>query len=328
MTEEIRIPPALPGLLKSACYPHRSEIGDFFTGRFLEKFGDKVLVVVFYGSRLSSITARPDSFSDFFVITDGYRGLHDKRRYEILSYILPPSVFYINTDKTTDTAVEQERNFGACKYNLISMEHFSRWTSERMKDMYIAGRFGKFIGICWVKDAAVLDQFVECCARAMAIMQRHVLALLPESFTFEQYVRACIKVSYTCELRPIEPDKVRELYESATEFYNNVYALFLEEHVQARRLIKNEDVYVRSVTAKQLQKDTSATRRMSRRSRRRSFLRLFKHTVTVENWLELVLKKIERARGVRIELTERERRWPFIFGWGRFFALIRKGHLK
>src|SRR5262249_27710105 len=70
------------------------------------------------------------------------------------------------------------------------------------------------------------------------------------------------------------------------------------------------------------------TERLLARSRARGRLRWPQHMVTVDTGLEVAIEKIERAHGVRIELTDRERRWPLLFGWPKYFALKRKGVVK
>jgi hypothetical protein len=60
-----------------------------------------------------------------------------------------------------------------------------------------------------------------------------------------------------------------------------------------------------------------------RRSIVRSTSRWLKHTVTFEGWLDYIVRKASRHTGESIELTGRERRWPWIFLWGRLFAYLR-----
>jgi hypothetical protein len=52
-------------------------------------------------------------------------------------------------------------------------------------------------------------------------------------------------------------------------------------------------------------------------------LRWTKHLVTFEGWLDYIVAKVERRLGVRIDLTDRERRWPLLFLWPKFFRVMR-----
>jgi hypothetical protein len=65
-----------------------------------------------------------------------------------------------------------------------------------------------------------------------------------------------------------------------------------------------------------------------RRSIVRSTSRWLKHTVTFEGWLEYIVRKASRHAGEPIELTDRERRWPLVFLWGRAFDYLRTKNRK
>ncbi len=60
----------------------------------------------------------------------------------------------------------------------------------------------------------------------------------------------------------------------------------------------------------------------------RSTSRWLKHTVTFEGWLDYIVRKASRHTGEPIELTDRERRWPWVFLWGRLFAFLRSKNRK
>ena len=41
-----------------------------------------------------------------------------------------------------------------------------------------------------------------------------------------------------------------------------------------------------------------------------------------DDWLDYVVRKVERRSGVTLELTERERRWPLLFLWPKALRYI------
>ena len=53
-------------------------------------------------------------------------------------------------------------------------------------------------------------------------------------------------------------------------------------------------------------------------------IRLIKSALTFGDWLPYALWKLNRHSGVTIELTERQRRHPLIFGWPVLIRLIRR----
>ena len=59
-----------------------------------------------------------------------------------------------------------------------------------------------------------------------------------------------------------------------------------------------------------------------------TFLRLLKTATTFGDWVDYVLWKLERQGGAPIELTDRQRRYPFVFAWPVLFRLIAKRELR
>jgi hypothetical protein len=46
--------------------------------------------------------------------------------------------------------------------------------------------------------------------------------------------------------------------------------------------------------------------------------------VTYEDWPFYIVRKLERRAGLQVEVTERERRWPFIFLWPKLVRVLRE----
>ena len=59
-----------------------------------------------------------------------------------------------------------------------------------------------------------------------------------------------------------------------------------------------------------------------KQSKVRSTLRWLKYVALYDDWLDYLVRKVERRGGVKIELTPRERRWPLIFLWPRTIRFI------
>src|SRR5262249_48507313 len=57
-------------------------------------------------------------------------------------------------------------------------------------------------------------------------------------------------------------------------------------------------------------------------SKLRATLRWLKYVALYDDWLDYVVRKVERKSGVTMELTERERRWPLLFLWPRALRFI------
>jgi hypothetical protein len=57
-------------------------------------------------------------------------------------------------------------------------------------------------------------------------------------------------------------------------------------------------------------------------SKVRATSRWFKYMFTFEGWLDYIARKIERRAGFKVEVSERERRWPLIFLWPKMFRVL------
>ena len=55
---------------------------------------------------------------------------------------------------------------------------------------------------------------------------------------------------------------------------------------------------------------------------------LLKTAFTFQGWLPYVVWKLERHSGKRIELSERQRRRPLVYGWPVILRLLREGVLR
>jgi hypothetical protein len=58
------------------------------------------------------------------------------------------------------------------------------------------------------------------------------------------------------------------------------------------------------------------------RSKARATLRWLKYVALYDDWLDYVVRKVERKSGETVDLSERERRWPLIFLWPRALRFI------
>jgi hypothetical protein len=296
-----------------------------FVGRLLEEGNRAALgAIVFYGSRLSELPGASGSIFDFYLVVDSYADFHRQRRDRALGRVLPPSV-YVRSWELPDGARLR------CKYCVISAADLRRATSARAHDVHNLGRFSKRVALAWARDEAAAGLIAEAQVGALRALAPHALALLPERFRLDDFVRAGLALSYLGERRVSEDAKVEALYEVEREHYRALYRRLLVElqGVQpARRLLAGatEDEYSKAPVQA---RERGRTKRLLARSRRRGKLRWPKYLLTFgDTWLDYLIEKVERNYGVRVELSERERRWPLLFAWGKYFALKRKGVVK
>lgn len=284
--------------------------------RILQTYGDRVVGIFMYGSMLSDVTKSQTSFPDFFVITDGYRKVFRKFSHWLWAHFLPPHIYHLRLD--------ERRN---CKYNLVSLRRFERETSNRAKDIYILGRFCKRVSLVYARDEECRQRLLDCCARAVESCVPWALRGMSGPFDREQFILATLNLSYAGETRVEAATKVPKLYAAEKSYYDAVIPAFLQQHAAQEHRVRQvgEDRF--EPVGGRLRRFFCAFRLawFLKKSRIRGILRWPKFLITVDEWIDIILAKIERTKGIKLEVTPRQRRYPLIFGWPHLFRLIRAG---
>jgi hypothetical protein len=287
-------------------------------------FGPATLAIIHYGSRAHECDPRPDSSDDFFVIVDDYesafRQVHAAARSSfspatatMLAQWLPPNVIALS--------VPSENGARSVKCVVLDDAHFRMTTSAAARDHFVAGRLFQFVEIAWTRDASARD-FVR--ATLVATRRRTfewVQPWLPPRFTVEEYFRTLLDTSFAWEIRPEVPGRVAGLVAAQLPRLGAAYTALLEEQVQRGTLTMTRagEFSVRRPA------DPASLRRVRRyfhRSKRRSTLRWVKYVVLYDDWLDYVVRKVERRTGTPIALTSWERRWPLVFLWPRAIRFV------
>lgn len=295
-----------------------------FKNYFLRRFGSNLVYLIFYGSCLYTSTKRKTSMYDFYVVVEDYRKAYDafdkrKRFYRFLNQFLPPNVFFIYLD------VNGERV--SSKYNLVSVSHIERYTSEDAPDMYIFGRLGKRIALLFYRREEEVERFVDMWGRAMRMNAIIALNFLPSEFDLDRFIIKTLQVSYMGDYRVERDTKVEELFKVDVDFYRKVYSLILADIVREEESVEKVDEE-RFKKVLESEDERKKAERFIKKAKRRSVYRWPKGLVTVEDYVEYLINKVERAKGIKIELTPLERRFPLILGWKYFFRLKRRGMIK
>ncbi|MHA1569982.1 MAG: hypothetical protein ACTSXZ_10965 [Alphaproteobacteria bacterium] len=300
-----------------------------FVDHFREKFGEGLQVIILYGSLVDPSLATATSFFDFYLIVDDYESVLPRRRDRWLAKILPPNIYYLELPGEGEQPL-------SCKYCVISIADLKEEVSDRAKDLYHLGRFSKRLALLWWRDEYDRDEALSACLKAMRTLTPHAINKVGNAFSLPELVRKALALSYEGEVRLEKTEeKIEALYRAAEDFYLQVWAELLEEYRQNNRDIFHEPgeedepgiIYLRRspVARSRMFEDT---RELIARSRRRAKARWPKGILLVDNWVNILLAKIERTYGVKIELTERERRWILILGWKHFFRLRREGKIR
>lgn len=278
--------------------------------------------IILYGSCVNQITRKPTSYPDFYILLSSYKNVFKKRKFLnfLLAGILPPSSFFLY-QKNPDNS------FLKCKYNLIKTSRFLKEISLSPSDFYNLGRFGKKTIILYVKNKKIENQLISAFENAVRLNLKIASCLLEGKLSLDEIVIKTLSISYLADYRVERDTKVSELFNSEKNFYLSLYKVILEDMIkkgEVKILKKEGEVYL----FKEHWLNRIKAKLFILWSKIRSVMRWPKGILTFDNYVDYLIDKIERAKGIKIELSERERKYPLIFGWKYFFRLKRQGMIK
>jgi hypothetical protein len=301
-------------LVRSQLLSFDAAVLEPFLTELTREVSHRAEAILAYGSCLSDVTRSETSTPDFFVLVRSYGAFHGSHLHALLNRVLPPSIYHFAVAGRT------------AKYNVVSLAHFARETSERARDCYILGRISKRIALVWAKDPAVVEAVVDAQARAAEAVARRARSAIPSPFTVEALSKAALALSYAADVRVEAGDKVDRLFAANREFYLRLYGHLLDRMCDAGEVRARPDGggFESSATAA----DRLALRWFLSKSQIRAQLRWPKGIFTVKGWIDYLIAKIERTQGIRIEMTERQKRLWYIYGWKHFLSLRRNKLIK
>jgi len=293
--------------------------------------GPSTVAVLHYGSRAQGRRPRADSAFDFFVVVDHYRPAYESlaatvgtgyapRTAAVLAHILAPNVISV-----TDREGEGRR----AKCCVISLADFVRACSTRRKDHFVLGRLFQLIVMAWVRDEESDRVITAAVADARASTYTWSRASLPETFTVDEFVRGALARSLAGEIRPEVGDHARTLADAQQAALRSMYAPLLQRLAHQGVLVAEGGAAADPFAIVYRQRATPSAfdrwriRFYFQRSKMRATVRLLKHVVLYEGWLDYIVRKIERSGDTKMVLTSREQRWPLIFLWPRVFRYLR-----
>ena len=279
--------------------------------------------VVFFGSRLLGTSPGESSAADLFVVVENYLRFYEaigsrlptSRHSGImaaLNRVLPPNIIYVNDPGGLRAGA---------KCFIVTEGDLAHELSADAKDHFFRGRLSQRVHIVHArsgKDRVAMERRIEA-ARYLTL--EWVPLFLGEAFTVAEYCRRMLEVSYAAEIRPEARSRVAEVFAAQSSFFRLAYGRVLQEAAAAGELLVDGDAY--RLARRPSRRERWRVGHFFRRSKYRATLRWFKYMLTFDDWLDYIVRKIERRSGVRIELTKSERRFPIIFLWPKALRVIR-----
>ncbi|HEV8495924.1 MAG TPA: hypothetical protein VGQ56_03635 [Gemmatimonadaceae bacterium] len=295
------------------------------TDTIVAAFGDQCLAVLHYGSHSHSTSAPASSAYDFFVIVDdnakafrrfvAHRQPHfSARTASTVARVLPPNIIGVLCD--ADEASQRVR--GKCA--VLSLNHFAAACGSRSKDHFTKGRLSQPARLAWVRDAAARRAVEDALVDARSHTFAWVSPYLPEMFDTPTYCRTLLSTSFAAEIRVENSTRAAELFAMEQDVLLAMYEPLLSRLVADGVLRVEGNAYRATRIVSSMQR--SRVRWYFRRSKLRAMMRWSKSVLLYDRWLDYLREKAERRTGVGIELSPRERRWPFIFLWARALRVL------
>ena len=283
-----------------------------FAAALRDHYGPTTAGVVFYGSSLRQQTDL-ELMLDFYVLVDTYRGALQSLAAAATARLLPPNVYY-------HEYTFEGRTLRA-KVAVMAVDQFLRGVAPETFTASLWARFAQPAAILYARDNEIRRDIIEGLANAVHTMILRTLPLMNASFTaHELWVRA-FRETYGAELRPEQDAKGAELVDAGLARYSAVTTAVLG--------VADSNGLYRHAPAPAARRAAERAWRLRRvLGKALNVLRLIKAAFTFQGGLDYAAWKIERHSGVKIELSEADRKRPLLTGARLLFRTLRRGGLR
>jgi hypothetical protein len=289
----------------------------------IEAGGGSVAAVLLYGSHVQNSSPDQNSAYDFVVLVDGYSRFfkamgtkaHQRRPtwvLTLLSHFLPPNIISFGKGET---------GLARSKCAIVNPRHLKGFLGPHSRDHFLKGRAVQKLALAWTRGPEDKVKVVSALRVARENLTQWVRPFVGQGFELKTFARTMLQVSYQGEIRPEASDRVDEVFASQTQVLLAIAQEALDAAIRDGLAEREGDLY------RWTRNPGGLTRAWYRlyftSSKARAVARWFKYVVTFDGWIDYIIRKIERRAGFKVEVTERERRWPVIFLWPKFFRVVK-----
>jgi hypothetical protein len=282
--------------------------------------GEELVALLAFGSRVTG--AGPDARSawDLFAVVRDYAAFYGRcrdgaawrrsaRGLARWNRILPPNVLHL-----------AEPGGPGAKLFVISEHDLERALQPARADHFCRARLMQRVEVHADSpaDHARMGSLLAGTRRAMVSWLR---PFLRGPFDAGRFCRELLAVSYRSEIRPEPAGRAAEVFLAQSDYLLAEYGAVLEAAAERGELVREGSGF-RYARPAGLGERLGARWRLQL-SKLRSTLRWPKYVLTFDGWQDYIAAKVERRVGLRVVLTERERRHPFLFLWPKLFRVLR-----
>lgn len=304
---------------------------EWLANRIRADYGDAVLGVLFYGSCLRKET--DDGVLDFWVVVDDYAAAYSgggirRRIQSLINRIAPPNVYYLEADFEGTTL--------RTKYGVIDRRGFERNTSLAARHPYVWARFAQPARLVAARDEEAHDVLVDAVSEAPITMVGRLVCFLPiragqVRFRVAAFWQLAFRMTYDSERRPESEEWIRDVYladENRYDAFASRAVEILTDRGHFDSAVHHPRAFDIGLSASKRGRQRFRWRWMRPYARMVGLIRLLKTSWTFGDWVPYVLWKLEKHRGRPLELSDRQRRHPFVFAWPVILPLLLKRNLR
>jgi hypothetical protein len=283
-------------------------------------YGEAVRGILFYGSCLRR--SDDEGVLDLYVLVDDYRSTYKSAWLTLLNTVLPPNVFYFETQLGERTI--------RSKYAVLSLADLERSTSPSTFEPYFWARFAQPCALVYAADSSVETRVEQSLAEAIVTLVEHGTLLVPSRFTAADLWRTTLGETYRCEVRAERAGQALDLYAAAPERYATVTRLALAalpERVTSET-IAGETWYTSDVPDSRRRSAVWTWRLRRVHSTILFLLRILRNGLIFEGGIDYVMWKIERHSGVKVDRSWRQRRFRLLGLGAELWRLYRRGAIR
>ena len=304
--------PALQDIIATEARRDTFPAAQAFAAHLVKRYGPATAAVVFYGSCLRQNTDH-GLMLDFYVLVDNYTAALRNRSSALFARLLPPNVYYIERPF--------EGRIVRAKVAVMAVNQFLRAVGPSAFASSVWARFAQPALVLHARNDEIRRRVEAGLATAIETMILNVKPLLPAPYTAHALWVRAFRETYGAELRPEKDHKAAELVEAERARYEAAAAAVLGP--------PDADGKYHEVTP-EAERQRAARAWRSRRAVGKTLnaLRLIKAAFTFQGGLDYAVWKIERHSGVKIELSNDERKRPLRTGLKLFFKTLERGGLR
>ncbi|WP_114953062.1 hypothetical protein [Sphingosinicella terrae] len=285
------------------------------------RYGAASRAVLFYGSCLRQ-RELDGLMLDFYLIVSDYRQAYGRGWFALANRLIPPNVYPF------------EHQGLAAKYAVLSEADFAREMGPRARSTSVWARFAQPSRLAWAADERARRQVVATIADAAPTLFESTLPMLPPDDEGDDgddagsdigtIWRRGFELTYAAELRAERSQRPGAIIDADPRRYERFGLAALA------RIAREKGVGAGGEVA--LARSPAAMNRWWRRMRRKgkalTLLRLAKASTTFAGGIDYLAWKINRHAGTDIQVKPWQRRWPLVGALILLPRLLKRGAIR